>query len=397
MKGLMEKIKEVIVVEGKDDTKQIAKAVNADTFETNGSALSSKDLRQLAKLQAARGLIVFTDPDFNGERLRKIISQAVPGVKHAFIRRDQGVPDEAHGSLGVEHADPAVIKEALAHVYTQETAPAMVITTAMMRQADLTGGRNARARRERLGQLLGIGYGNAKQMQKRLAQAAGQVVALEIDTDLLPVLDEVLSPYDNVKVLNQDVLKADLPALIQEQFADPSRPIKVVANLPYYITSPILMGLLESPVAWSAICVMMQKEVAQRLTAQPGTKEYGSLTLAIEYRMQARIAFGVSRHAFVPAPNVDSAIVVLTPRTQPLAAKPYDEGKFFGFVKNCFAHRRKSLWNNLKPLAGKNADKQVVIQNVLAELSISPQIRPEKLTLEQFITLANQLHAQKLL
>ena len=168
MKGLMEKIKEVIVVEGKDDTKQIAKAVNADTFETNGSALSSKDLRQLAKLQAARGLIVFTDPDFNGERLRKIISQAVPGVKHAFIRRDQGVPDKAHGSLGVEHADPAVIKEALAHVYTQETAPATVITTAMMRQADLMGDKNARARRERLGQLLGIGYGNAKQMQKRL-------------------------------------------------------------------------------------------------------------------------------------------------------------------------------------------------------------------------------------
>lgn len=122
MKGLMEKIKEVIVVEGKDDTKQIAKAVNADTFETNGSALSSKDLSQLAKLQAARGLIVFTDPDFNGERLRKIISQAVPGVKHAFIRRDQGVPDEAHGSLGVEHADPAVIKEALARLYPRNRA-----------------------------------------------------------------------------------------------------------------------------------------------------------------------------------------------------------------------------------------------------------------------------------
>ena len=234
-------------------------------------------------------------------------------------------------------------------------------------------------------------------LTEQLAQAAGQVVALEIDTDLLPVLDEVLSPYDNVKVLNQDVLKADLPALIQEQFADPNRPIKVVANLPYYITSPILMSLLESPVAWSAICVMMQKEVAQRLTAQPGTKEYGSLTLAIEYRMQARIAFGVSRHAFVPAPNVDSAIVVLTPRTEPLIVKPFDERRFFGFVKSCFAHRRKSLWNNLKPLAGKEADKQAVVQDVLAELGISPQIRPEKLTLEQFIALANQLHAQKLL
>lgn len=168
MKGLMKKIKEVIVVEGKDDTKQIAKAVNADTFETNGSALSSSDLKQLAALQKKRGLIVFTDPDFNGERLRKMISQAVPGVKHAFIRRDQGVPKEAHGSLGIEHADPAVIKAALAHVYTQETEPEVVITLNMMRQADLMGGSNARKRRERLGQLLGIGYGNAKQMFKRL-------------------------------------------------------------------------------------------------------------------------------------------------------------------------------------------------------------------------------------
>ncbi len=168
MKGLMKKIKEVIVVEGKDDTKQIAKAVNADTFETNGSALSSSDLKQLAELQKTRGLIVFTDPDFNGERLRKMISQAVPGVKHAFIRRDQGVPDEAHGSLGVEHANPAVIKAALEHVYTQETEPEVAITPAMMRQAGLVGGNNARTRRERLGQLLGIGYGNAKQMSKRL-------------------------------------------------------------------------------------------------------------------------------------------------------------------------------------------------------------------------------------
>lgn len=168
MKGLMKKIKEVIVVEGKDDTKQIAKAVNADTFETNGSALSSSDLKQLAELQKTRGLIVFTDPDFNGERLRKMISQAVPGVKHAFIRRDQGVPDEAHGSLGVEHANPAVIKTALEHVYTQETEPEVAITPAMMRQAGLVGGNNARTRRERLGQLLGIGYGNAKQMSKRL-------------------------------------------------------------------------------------------------------------------------------------------------------------------------------------------------------------------------------------
>lgn len=234
-------------------------------------------------------------------------------------------------------------------------------------------------------------------LTEQLAQAAGQVVALEIDTDLLPVLDEVLAPYANVKVINQDVLKADLSSLIQDEFEDPTRPIKVVANLPYYITSPILMRLLESPVDWDMICVMMQKEVAQRLAAKPGTKEYGSLTLAIEYRMQAQIAFGVSRHAFVPSPNVDSAIVTLTRRDQPLSVQPFDERRFFGFVKSCFAHRRKSLWNNLKPLAGKDKEQQARIQTCLAELDISPQVRPEKLTLEQFIALANQLHTQKLL
>lgn len=164
----MKKIKEVIVVEGKDDTKQIAKAVDADTYETNGSALSTEDLQRLQKLQQSRGLIVFTDPDFNGERIRKMISRAIPGVKHAFIRRDQGVPDEAHGSLGVEHADPAVIRQALAHLYTEEEDPQPVINRADLMAADLLGGPQARKRRERLGQLLGIGYGNGKQLLVRL-------------------------------------------------------------------------------------------------------------------------------------------------------------------------------------------------------------------------------------
>lgn len=234
-------------------------------------------------------------------------------------------------------------------------------------------------------------------LTEQLAKKAKQVVALEIDTDLLPVLDQVLSPYPNAKVINQDVLKADLPTLINEAFDDPNAPIKVVANLPYYITSPILMNLLASPVKWDAICVMMQKEVADRLTAKPGTKEYGSLTLAIEYRMQARTAFGVNRKAFVPSPNVDSAIVVLTPRKQALAELPFSERKFFGFVKSCFAHRRKSLWNNLKPLAAKDKEKQALIQSVLDALSLDAQIRPEKLTLAEFITLANHLHEAGLL
>lgn len=234
-------------------------------------------------------------------------------------------------------------------------------------------------------------------LTEQLAQAAGEVLALEIDQDLIPVLKEVLSPYDNVKVINQDVLQANLPELIKKEFKDPSRPIKVVANLPYYITSPILMNLLASPVEWATICVMMQKEVAQRLTAKPGTKQYGALTLAIEYQMQAKIAFDVSRKVFVPAPNVDSAIVVLTPRTNPLPVQPFDKQKLFGFIRGCFAHRRKSLWNNLQSVIGKDPVVKEKMTAVLTQLDISPQIRPEKLTLEQFIELANALHQKNLL
>ena len=211
-------------------------------------------------------------------------------------------------------------------------------------------------------------------LTEQLAQAAGEVLALEIDQDLIPVLKEVLSPYDNVKVINQDVLQANLPELIKKEFKDPSRPIKVVANLPYYITSPILMNLLASPVEWATICVMMQKEVAQRLTAKPGTKQYGALTLAIEYQMQAKIAFDVSRKVFVPAPNVDSAIVVLTPRTNPLPVQPFDKQKLFGFIRGCFAHRRKSLWNNLQSVIGKDPAVKEKMTAVLNQLDISPQI-----------------------
>lgn len=164
----MKKIKEVIVVEGKDDTKQIAKAVNADTYETNGSALGQDDLQRLAKLQQKRGLIIFTDPDFNGERLRKMIGDHIPGVKHAFIRRDQGVPDQAHGSLGVEHATPAVIRHALADVYTQQDIDNPQWSMADLRAHGLAGGPNSRKRREIIGQILEIGYGNAKQLVRRL-------------------------------------------------------------------------------------------------------------------------------------------------------------------------------------------------------------------------------------
>lgn len=234
-------------------------------------------------------------------------------------------------------------------------------------------------------------------LTEKLAQAAGEVVALEIDEDLLDVLYEVLFDYDNVKVINKDVLKTDVKTLINEEFSDPSRPIKVVANLPYYITTPILMQLLSVDVKWASIVVMMQKEVAQRLAAEPGTKAYGTLSLAIQYKMDVRLAFEVPRTVFVPAPNVDSAIVELTPRHEALAVLPDDEKGLFRLIKGCFSHRRKTLVNNLQGVIGKGADKKAQTQAVLAELSIAPSVRPETLSLDQFILLANRLRDAELI
>lgn len=234
-------------------------------------------------------------------------------------------------------------------------------------------------------------------LTEKLAQAAGEVVALEIDEDLLDVLYEVLFDYDNVKVINKDVLKTDVKTLINEEFSDPSRPIKVVANLPYYITTPILMQLLSVDVKWASIVVMMQKEVAQRLAAEQGTKAYGTLSLAIQYKMDVRLAFEVPRTVFVPAPNVDSAIVELTPRHEALAVLPDDEKGLFRLIKGCFSHRRKTLANNLQGVVGKGADKKAQTQAVLAELSIAPSVRPETLSLDQFILLANRLRDVELI
>lgn len=234
-------------------------------------------------------------------------------------------------------------------------------------------------------------------LTEQLAKAAGEVLALEIDRDLIPVLKETLADYDNVTVVNEDVLKANLPQLVQEHFSDPEKPLKVVANLPYYITSPIIMNLLSSPLTFTSITVMMQKEVAQRLTAKPGTKEYGALTLAIEYQMDSKIAFKVSRHSFVPAPNVDSAIVVLQQKKDKLPLEPFDKKKLFSFIRGCFGHRRKSLWNNLQNVVGKDPQTKEKITDVLNQLDISTQIRPEKLTLEQYIKLLNAFHEEALL
>lgn len=227
-------------------------------------------------------------------------------------------------------------------------------------------------------------------LTEQLARAAKEVVAFEIDSRLMEVLADTLQPYQNIKIINQDILKVDLAVSIKASFSDPTASLKLVANLPYYITTAILMQLLQSGIHFDAIVVMMQKEVAERLSAQPGTKEYGSLSLAVQYRMAARLAFTVSRKSFIPNPNVDSAIVKLTPR-EPLAVLPQDEVKLFELFRIGFALRRKTLWNNLTSAFGKNEVMVAKLTAALAAAEISPKIRAEKLTLEEFISLHNAL------
>ncbi|GAX08808.1 ribonuclease M5 [Secundilactobacillus silagincola] len=164
----MKTIKEVIVVEGKDDTKQIAKAVKADTIETRGSAVPEETLDLIEEVAKKRGIIIFTDPDFSGEKIRKIVSEVVPNAKHAFLPKAEGVPTKAGGSLGVEHASAEAIREALAHVYTEGDSTVEQISQADLIKARLVGVPEAKARREALGELLRIGYVNGKQLKKRL-------------------------------------------------------------------------------------------------------------------------------------------------------------------------------------------------------------------------------------
>lgn len=228
-----------------------------------------------------------------------------------------------------------------------------------------------------------------------LAQNSHQVVAFEIDDQLVPILGETLSQYDNVTILNQDILKANLPQVIKENF-EADRPLKLVANLPYYITTPILMNVLESGIKFDSITVMMQKEVADRLVAVPGTKAYGSLSIAVQYQTNCSVAFNVPRTAFIPQPNVDSAIITMT-RREPFNPAPFDDRVFAKFVKGSFLHRRKSFWNNLLAIFGKDGDVKDRLTNVLNTVRISPQIRAEKLTIEQFIELVNALHTEGLL
>ncbi|MEG2428983.1 MAG: 16S rRNA (adenine(1518)-N(6)/adenine(1519)-N(6))-dimethyltransferase RsmA [Oscillospiraceae bacterium] len=233
---------------------------------------------------------------------------------------------------------------------------------------------------------IGTGFGV---LTVELCSVAKKVVAIEIDKKLIPVLDETLKNFDNVKIINDDVLKVDLAKLISEEFQDMD--ITVCANLPYYITSPIIMGLLEQKLPIKSITVMVQKEAAERICAKPGTRQCGAVTHAVYYYATPKILFPVVRGNFFPQPNVDSAVIRLDINPEP--PKNVQNEKFlFSLIKAAFSQRRKTLAN---PVSGMLSIKKEIVLNCLEKSNLKATARAEELTLEQFVTLSNFLMAER--
>ena len=231
---------------------------------------------------------------------------------------------------------------------------------------------------------IGPGIGT---MTQYLAEHAREVAAVEIDTHLIPILEDTLQDYDNVTIINEDILKLDINALAQEK--NQGRPIKIVANLPYYITTPIIMGLFESGVPVENITVMVQKEVADRMQVGPGTKDYGALSLAVQYYAEPYLVANVPPNCFMPRPKVGSAVIRLTRhKEKPVQVK--DENFMFRLIRASFNQRRKTLQNGLNNCAELAVTKAQVVE-ALEKMGLPATVRGEKLTLEQFAQLSDLL------
>lgn len=229
-------------------------------------------------------------------------------------------------------------------------------------------------------------------LTEHLARTAGKVVAYEIDQRLLPVLADTLSPYDNVEIIHGDILEADVQQIFKEQLQN-YKDVMVVANLPYYVTTPILLKLLMDRLPVRGMVVMMQKEVADRITASPGTKAYGSLSIAIQYYMEAEIAMMVPKAVFMPQPNVDSAVIKLTRREAP-PVQVIDEEFLFKVSRGSFVQRRKTIINNLQSsLPNGKAKKELIIQ-ALEKVGVDPTRRGETLSIVEFGKLSNELYEE---
>ena len=229
---------------------------------------------------------------------------------------------------------------------------------------------------------IGPGIGT---MTQYLAEAAGKVVAVEIDNNLIPILKETLADYDNITIINEDILKVDIKKLAEEY--NGGRPIKVVANLPYYITTPIIMGLFESNVPIDNITVMVQKEVADRMQVGPGSKDYGALSLAVQYYAEPYIVANVPPNCFIPRPNVGSAVIRLT-RHKEMLVQVTDPKLMFRLIRASFNQRRKTLQNGLNNAPDISFTKEQIIA-AIESLGVPATIRGEALDLKQFAQLAN--------
>ncbi len=231
---------------------------------------------------------------------------------------------------------------------------------------------------------IGPGIGT---MTQYLAERAGSVVAVEIDKNLIPILQETLSEYDNVTIINEDILKVDLNRIVEEK--NEGRPVKVVANLPYYITTPIIMGLFENHVPLQSITIMVQKEVADRMQVGPGTKDYGALSLAVQYYARPEIVAIVPPNCFIPRPGVASAVIRLTRYEEP-PVQVTDEAFLFALIRASFNQRRKTLANGLSNAQNLSLTREQVTE-ALESMGLSPTVRGEALTLSQFAALSEML------
>lgn len=229
---------------------------------------------------------------------------------------------------------------------------------------------------------IGPGIGT---MTQYLAENAREVMAVEIDKNLIPILSDTLSAYDNVSILNADILKVDIAKIVEEK--NGGKPVKVVANLPYYITTPIIMGLFESHVPIDSITVMVQKEVADRMQSGPGTKDYGALSLAVQYYAEPYVVANVPPNCFMPRPNVGSAVIRLQTHVDP-PVKVKNEKLMFGIIRASFNQRRKTLQNSVSHDSGLGISKELIAEN-LEKMGLSATIRGEALSLQQFAEFAD--------
>lgn len=412
-------IKETIVVEGKDDIANVKRAVDAEMLATNGLAFGNDLIDKLKVINERTGIIIFTDPDHAGKKIREKIAREIPTAKHAYIDRKKAIKK---GDLGVENADPEVIIDALNNAKAEITESRNEFVMADLLNNGLSIGSGEAMKKlyspkvvkeiidfydfsfkKSLGQnflidknfvdkivesadienqnVLEIGPGIGT-ITYEMAKTAKKVVAIEIDQSLMPILDQNLEEFDNAKVINEDILKVDLKNLVEEEFNGES--FKVVSNLPYYITTPIIEKLITTGLHCEDMTIMVQKEVAERMVAGEKDKEYSSLSVFIKFYTDAKVIVNLPKSVFMPQPKIDSTILNLKLR---IYDENVDQETLFKLVRAGFNKRRKTILNSMSDVVDKE-DLKVAFEKT----GLKANLRAENLSIDDYIKLANQIN-----